>query len=299
MGFTASATLSNSNAYWLLEATILLKGVSELMFTYSVPDAPTDVNLAQVLIAVPENASAQEVDKLRQKAQMVADKARAGEDFTALAREFSDGPEKNAGGRMGLRGADRYPSLFIDATQKLDVGGVAGPIKSGAGFHVLKVVEKGKLGAPGMTVTQNHARHILLRPGKQLSEAAARERLAEFKRRVESGSADFATLAREFSQDASAKAGGDLGWSSPGQYVPEFEQVLAGLSPGGIAEPFTSRFGVHLVQLLERRDATLSPRQSRDIARNLLREKRLDEAYGPWAQEVRGRAYVDMREPPQ
>ncbi|MEO8247736.1 MAG: peptidylprolyl isomerase [Burkholderiales bacterium] len=261
--------------------------------------APTDINIAQVLIAVPEGAPAQEVEKLQQKAQMVADKARAGEDFAALAREFSDGPEKSAGGRMGLRSAERYPALFVEATAKLGVGGVAGPIKSGAGFHVLQVVEKGKIGAPGMSVTQNHARHILLRPTKQLSETAARERLADFKRRVESGSGDFAALAREFSQDGSAKDGGDLGWSSPGQYVPEFEQALAGLSPGQIAEPFASRFGLHLVQLLERRDATLSTRQSREVARNLLREKRLDEAFGPWAQEVRGRAYVDVREPPQ
>lgn len=261
--------------------------------------APAQLDLAQVLVAVPEGAPASEVARLEQRAKDVAQRARSGEDFAQLAREFSDGPEKGAGGRMGLRSTDRYPPLFVDAAQALPVGGIAGPIRSGAGFHVLKVLEKGKLGSPGMTVLQNHARHILLRPGKQLSEADARARLADFKRRIASGNADFASLAREYSQDTSAKDGGDLGWSSPGQYVPEFEQVLAGLSPGQISDPFTTRFGVHLVQLLEQREATLDPRQQRELARNVLREKKLDEAYGPWAQEVRNRAYVEMREPPQ
>ena len=261
---------------------------------------PAEIELAQVLLAVPENASAQQVAALQQKADDVARRARAGDDFSQLAREFSDGPERNAGGRMGLRATDRYPELFTDATKGLAVGSVAGPIRSGAGFHVLKVIDKGRLGTPaGMSVLQNHARHILLHPTKQFDEAAARARLADFRRRIEAGNADFATLAREYSQDSSAKEGGDLGWASPGQYVPEFEQVLAGLSPGQISEPFTTRFGVHLVQLLERREAALTPGQQRELARNVLREKKLDEAYGPWAQDVRNRAYVEMREPPQ
>jgi peptidyl-prolyl cis-trans isomerase SurA len=151
---------------------------------------------------------------------------------------------------------------------------------------------------PGATVTQNHARHILLRPGGQMSEAQARERLAQFKRRIESGQADFAQLAREFSQDASAQRGGDLGWANPGMFVPEFEEAVQRLSPGQIADPVVSRFGVHLVQLMERRVATLTEREQREIVRNVVREKKLDEAYAQWAQEVRGRAYVEFREPP-
>lgn len=261
---------------------------------------PAELELAQVLIAVPEGATAQQTAELQQRADQVATRAKAGEDFAALANEFSDGPERATGGRMGLRSADRYPELFVTATKALPAGGVAGPIRSGAGFHVLKVVDKGRLGTPaGMTVMQNHARHILLRLSKQQDEAAARARLADYRRRIESGSADFAALAREYSQDGSAKDGGDLGWSSPGQYVTEFEQTLAGLSPGQLSEPFTTQFGVHLVQLLERREASLTPRQQRELARNVIREKKLDEAYPPWAQDVRNRAFVDMREPPQ
>ena len=171
-------------------------------------------------------------------------------------------------------------------------------LRSGAGFHVLKVLEKRQGGMPGINVTQNHARHILLRPNAQLSERQALERLADFKRRIQAGQADFAQLAREYSQDSSASRGGDLGWANPGLFVPEFEQVIDGLSPGQIADPFVSRFGVHLVQLLDRRVTRLSDREQRDLARNLVREKKLDEAYAQWAQDVRNRAYIDLREPP-
>jgi peptidyl-prolyl cis-trans isomerase SurA len=263
-------------------------------------EGPLELNLGHILVAVPENASEQQVRDARAKAEQVLERARAGEDFAKLAREASDAPgAAQTGGLMGLRSSDRYPPLFLEAVQSLPQGGVSNVLRSGAGFHVLKVVDRRKGGMPGATVTQSHARHILLRPGPQLTEAAARERLAEFKRRVQAGQADFAQLAREHSQDASAQRGGDLGWSSPGMFVPEFEEALGSLSPGQIAEPLVSRFGVHLVQLLERRVATLSPREQRDVARNLLREKKLDEAYERWAQDVRGRAFVDLREPPQ
>lgn len=257
-----------------------------------------ELNLAQVLVAVPENAPAALVEELRAKALRVQGRAKAGDDFAALAREFSDAQgAATDGGAFGLRDADRYPTLFLQATERLVTGGVSEVIRSGAGFHVLKVLEKRQ--SDGMSVTQQRARHILLRPGAGQTEAAARQRLADFKRRLEAGQADFAALARDYSQDGSARQGGDLGWANPGQFVPEFEEVLASLRPGELADPFVSRFGVHLVQLVERRQASLSPREQRDVARNAVREKKLDEAYERWAQDVRGRAFVEMREPPQ
>lgn len=167
---------------------------------------PTEIQLGHVLVAVPEGASPTQVATAQARAQAVADKARAGSDFGALAREFSEAPEASAGGLMGLRPADRYPDLFVEATKTLPVGGVAGPVRSGAGFHVLKVVDKTRAGMP-TTVTQSHARHILLRTSAQLTETAAAERLADYRRRVLAGQADFAALAREHSQDASAKQG--------------------------------------------------------------------------------------------
>ena len=260
---------------------------------------PQELNLAHILVAVPENATEGQVANLRAKAQRAQERARGGADFAALAREFSDAPgAAENGGLVGLRSAERYPPLFVEAVQNLPEGGVSDVIRSGAGFHVIKLVERHRGGMPGVNVVQSHARHILLRPGKQLSEAAAVQRLADFKKRVQAGQADFAQLAREFSHDASARNGGDLGWANPGLFVPEFEQVLSSLAPGQIADPIVTRFGVHLIQLLERRQAKLTEREQREIARNLLREKKLDEAYAQWAQDVRGRAYVELRQPP-
>ena len=259
-----------------------------------------EVNLAHLLVAVPENANDAQVAALRAKALRARERARAGEDFAKLVREFSDAPGAAAnGGLVGLRTADRLPPLFVEAIQNLPEGGISDVLRSGAGFHIVKVVEKHQGGLPGIHIAQSHARHILLRPGPKLSEAAARQQLADYKKRIEAGQADFAQLARQFSEDASAPNGGDLGWANPGLFVPEFEETLNGLAPGQIAEPLVSRFGVHLVQLLERRQATLSQREQRELARNLVREKKLDEAYAQWAQEIRGRAYVEFRDPPQ
>ena len=257
-----------------------------------------ELNLAHVLVAVPENATAEQLATLQAKAQRAWERARAGEDFGALARELSDAQNRTSGGQFGLRSADRLPPLFVDATKNVRTGGIADIVRSGAGFHVLKVIEKRQAGLPSVQVVQTRVRHILLRPGPQLTESAALARLAEWRKRVEAKDADFAALAREFSQDGSAREGGDLGWANPGQFVPEFEEVVNGLAPGQIAPPVVSRFGAHLIQVLERREATLSEREQRDMARNLVREKKLDEAFNLWAQEVRGRAYVEIRQPP-
>jgi peptidyl-prolyl cis-trans isomerase SurA len=263
---------------------------------------PQLINLAQVLVAVAESATADQVAALQAKAQRVLERARAGDDFSSLAREFSDAQDRANGGQLGLRPVDRYPPLFIDATESIAEGNVSEVIRSGAGFHVLKVLEKRQTNAPGLppsTVVQSRSRHILLRPNSKLSESDALDKLRDFRRRIQIGQTDFETLARQNSQDGSAPQGGDLGWSNPGQFVPEFERVLARLSPGQISDPIISRFGVHLIQLLERRNAPLSVRDQREIVRNMLREKKLDETYEVWAQEVRGRAYVELREPPQ
>ena len=257
------------------------------------------INMAQILVAVPENASEAQVTAQQDKAQKALARARAGEDFATLVREFSDAKDKSNGGQLGLRSADRYPTLFLEATQSLAVGGVSGLVRSGAGFHILQLIERRAAGLPPMTVTQSRARHILLVPSAQLSEAAARDKLLDFRKRIQSGQADFAILARENSQDGSAAQGGDLGWANPGQFVPEFEEAMNRLAPGQISEPLISRFGVHLIQLLERRNSTLGEREQREMIRNMLREKKFAEVYAAWAQDVRGRAYVELREAPQ
>jgi len=257
------------------------------------------VNMAHLLVAVPEGASEQTLASLQDKALGALQRARAGEDFAALARELSDAADRANGGQFGLRSADRYPPLFLEATRSLAVGEVTGPVRSGAGFHVIKLLERRQPGLPPTTVTQSRARHILLVPSTQLSEAQARDKLNDFRRRIQAGQSDFPTLARQNSQDGSAAQGGDLGWANPGQFVPEFEQVMDRLAPGQISEPLISRFGVHLIQLVERRSATLSAREQREMVRNMLREKKFNEVYASWAQDVRARAYVELREAPQ
>jgi peptidyl-prolyl cis-trans isomerase SurA len=259
---------------------------------------PAQLNLGMILIAVPENSTEQAIQALSARATDVARRARGGENFAELAKTFSQTADRGAnGGDMGLRPADRYPDLFIEATSSLNAGEVAAPVRSAAGFHILKVIERRQ--ANTLLVMQTRARHILLRPSAQMSQAQAVDRLTEVRQAVLSGKADFAAMAREMSQDGSAQQGGDLGWANPGMFVPEFEQVMNGLRPGQVAAPLVSRFGVHLIEVTDRRSAPMSDQEQRAMARNALREKKLDEAYATWLEDIRSRAYIEMREPPQ
>jgi peptidyl-prolyl cis-trans isomerase SurA len=245
---------------------------------------------------VPDDASGAQVATLQARAEALLARIRAGEDFNNLARAASDAPDRSNGGQLGLRTADRYPSLFLDATQALALGEVSGLVRSGAGFHLLKVMERQDTNLPPAAVTQTRSRHILLRLGPQLNEAAARTRLLGYRAQILAGQADFAALARQHSQDSSAAQGGDLGWTGPGMFVPEFEQFMSRLAPGQVGEPLVSRFGVHLIEVLERRRVETSQREQREAVRGLLRDKKLDEAYLLWAQDQRSRAYVELRE---
>ncbi len=258
--------------------------------------ATRQISLAQILVAVPDGASDAQVATLQARAEALLSRVRAGEDFNNLARAASDAPDRSNGGQLGLRTADRYPTLFVDATRALAVGEVSALVRSGAGFHLLKVMERQDANLPPTAVTQTRSRHILLRPSAQLSEAAARDRLLAYRAQIQAGQADFAALARQHSQDGSAAQGGDLGWTSPGMFVPEFEQLMNRLAPGQVGEPLVSRFGVHLIEVLERRRVDTSQREQREAVRGLLREKKLDEAYLLWAQDQRSRAYVELRE---
>ncbi len=263
------------------------------------PAGPPEINVAMILIAVPENSTPADVQALEAKAQDIARRARAGEDFAQLAKTYSQAFDKGAkGGEMGLRPADRYPDLFVEAVRPLGLQSIAGPVRSGAGFHILKLLDRRQTSAV-MTAVQTHPRHILLRPGPQLSREQAVNRLQDVRRQIAAGQTSFARAAQALSQDGSAAQGGDLGWVNPGQFVPEFEEVMNRLQPGQISDPLVSRFGVHIVEVLERRQVAVPEKEQRELARASLREKRLDEAYERWVEDVRGRAYVELREPPQ
>jgi len=258
-------------------------------------DAP--VNLAQILISVPSGASEAVVAERRRLAEAALARVRAGEPFEAVARQVSEDAQREQGGEIGARPASRLPDLFVEATRALKPGEVTPAlVRSGAAFHILKVLSRGDVGPA--QVTQTRARHILLRMSSRLTAEAAQARLAGYRRQIESGARTFEDMAREFSEDGSAAQGGDLGWASPGTMVPEFEEAMNALPVGGLSQPVVSRFGVHLIQVMQRRDVAVDPRQLREQARNALREQRFDDAYAEWARDLRGRAYVEMREPP-
>ncbi len=259
--------------------------------------AVSELNIAQILVSVPEGASEAVVAAKRARVAEAQARLKGGEPFELVAKAFSEDSNKDRGGEIGARPAERLPDLFVETVKTMAVGAVtAEPVRSGAGFHVLKLLSRSD--STVMTMTQTRARHILLRPSPRLSADAAQRRLGEFRDQVLTGKRSFDDLAREFSEDGSAPNGGDLGWATPGSFVPEFEEAMNRLGPGGLSGPVTSRFGVHLIQVVERRSVPVDPRQVREQARNALREQKFEEAYTEWVAELRQRAYIEMREPP-
>ena len=257
----------------------------------------TQYNIAQILGTVPEGATDAVVAERRAKADAALARVQGGEAFAQVARQVSEDSNRGAGGEIGMRPADRLPDPFVEAVRPLEPGAVSPTVlRSGAGFHVLKLVDRRDAG--GLTIVQTRARHVLLRASPQVSQEAALKRLAEMKRQIEAGTLTFEQAARDNSEDSSAAQGGDLGWASPGMFVPEFEQAMNPLPIGGMATPFVSRFGAHLLQVVDRRNATIELKQQREQARNVLREQRFEPAYAEWARDLRARAYIEMREPP-
>jgi peptidyl-prolyl cis-trans isomerase SurA len=256
-----------------------------------------EYNIAQILVTVPDGASAADTARRRERAEGALKRVQAGEAFEAVARELSEDGNRATGGVIGMRTAERLPDVFVAAVRSLKPGDVTPELlRTGAGFHLLKLVEKRE--GEAFRMQQTRARHILLRPSAQLSAEAAQKRLAGFKQQIEGGKANFDQLARENSEDGSASLGGDLGWAGAGTFVPEFEETMNRLAINGISDPVVSRFGVHLIQVTDRRAVSLDIKQQREQARNVLREQKFDDAYTEWLRELRARAYVEMREAP-
>ena len=257
-----------------------------------------ELQVAQILLAVPEGATAEQIERQRLRGEELIRQIQRGNDFGRLAAAFSDAPEAMSGGSLGWRPPDRLPQLFVDAVAKLNPGQVAPLLRSPAGFHVVKLVDRRSAGTSAIStapVTQTHARHILIRPNEIVTEDEAMRRLRDIKRRVETGTGDFAELARQYSVDGSAGRGGDLGWIYPGDTVPEFERAMNALAPGQVSEPVRTPFGIHLIQVLERRTDAASPDRVRQVARQALRERRIEENYQDWLRQLRDRTYVEYK----
>ncbi|SAH92500.1 peptidyl-prolyl cis-trans isomerase [Bordetella ansorpii] len=280
---------------------------------------PVSLTLAQILVRVPEGSSPEAIAALRKKAEDLLARARKGDDFASLAAAGSDGPEALQGGQMGSRPLDGWPDLFIRAVGNLPAGQVSDLVQSGNGFHILKVVARSGGGAapqggqqpatqPGgqfaaptqanqgpVRVTQTHARHILIKTSAVMTDQQARERLEQVRQRIASGSTTFEAMARQYSQDATAPQGGDLGWTNPGEMVPTFEAAMNALQPNEISQPVQSPFGWHLIQVLERREQDVTDEMQRMQARQILFERRAAPAFEDWLENLRGQAYIDNR----
>jgi peptidyl-prolyl cis-trans isomerase SurA len=259
--------------------------------------AEPEYNIAQILVSLPDKADEATVARQRAKAEAALKRVRSRENFAVVARSESDDSNRDTGGEIGLRAASRLPDAFVEAVRKLRVGEIAPAVlQTGAGFHVLKLIEKRE--ANDIVITQTRARHILMRPSSQSNEQAVQRQLLEMKRQIENGSRRFEDLAKQNSVDDSAEQGGDLGFAPPGAYVPEFEVAMNALRPGAVSSPVVTRFGIHLIQVMERKDVQVDPKQFREQAKNALREQRFEKAYSDWITELRTRAYVEKREAP-
>jgi peptidyl-prolyl cis-trans isomerase SurA len=252
-----------------------------------------EFNLSHVLVRVPEQASPEQLQERRARAEQALAQIKGGADFRQVAASFSDAPDAVQGGVMGWRELAQLPTIFAEAVKGLKPGEVGGVLRSPNGFHIVRVNERRGQDAP-MIVSQTHARHILIKTTELVSENDAKDRLVKLKERLDN-SADFAELARLQSEDGSASRGGDLGWLSPGDTVPEFEKAMDGLKPGQIGEPTRSPFGWHLIQVLERRNQDMSQQQQRLRARQALRAQKADDAYQEWVRQLRDKAFVEYR----
>jgi peptidyl-prolyl cis-trans isomerase SurA len=230
------------------------------------------------------------------RAQAALDQVRRGENFAKVAASYSDAPDGLSGGVMSPRPLDRLPALYADVVKKLKPGEVSDILRSPAGFHIVKLISKKVEGGvqAAATVKQTRARHILIKVNELVSEAEAKRKLVNLKERLDNGG-DFAELARLHSNDLSAAKGGELGWLYQGDTVPEFEAAMDALKINQVSDPVQSPFGFHLIQVQERRTENANDERQRLAARQVLRERKADEAYQDWVRQIRDRAYVEFR----
>ena len=260
-----------------------------------------EMNLAQILVSVPENASPEQIAARRARAEEVARQLRTGADFSKMAATYSDAPDALKGGDIGWRDPDRLPPIFATELRKLQPGQVTSIIKTNVGFHILRMADKRSLAdaaaADKNVVQQTRVSHILMKPTPTMTAAEVKRKLLELKEKVANQAATFEDLARQYSQEpASAAKGGDLGWLAPGDAGPEFDQALTSLKPGEMSDVIESPFGFHVLRVIERKSEDQSQQKERNLARQILRERKTQEAMEDWMRQVRDRAYVEFRD---
>ncbi|MBP7467565.1 MAG: peptidylprolyl isomerase [Thauera sp.] len=251
--------------------------------------------VAHILLRTPEGATPQQIEAVARRAEQVMTRLRSGEDFARVAAEVSDAPDGLSGGALGWRPLDRLPGLFADAVRRMQPGETSPILRSAAGLHIVRLVERRGGGAEAVQqLEQTRARHILIKTSEVLSDTDAEARLRAIRERVVNG-ADFGELAKASSADLSAAKGGDLGWLNPGDTVPEFERAMNALQAGEVSPPVRSPFGWHLIQVMERRVQDVTDERKRSAARQALRERKAEQAYEDWVRQLRDSTYVDYR----
>ncbi|AJC67704.1 MULTISPECIES: peptidylprolyl isomerase SurA [Dickeya] len=253
-----------------------------------------EVNLSQILIPLPENPTQDQVDKAENLANRLVKEASQGADFGKLAITYSADPQALKGGQMGWGRPQELPSLFAERLANPQKGQIIGPIRSGVGFHILRINDT-RGGSQAVSVTEVHARHILLTTSVVMNDAQAKAKLEEVASQIRSGKLSFATAAKQLSQDpGSANQGGDLGWASPEMYDPAFRDALMDLKKGEISAPVHSSFGWHLIQLLDTRQVDKTDVAQKDRAYRMLFNRKFAEEAQTWMQEKRASAYVKI-----
>ena len=258
-------------------------------------EASTDqeFRLAHILVLVPEQATSAQIDARRKRALLALSELRKGSEFAQISAQYSDAPDALQGGNLGWRPSGRLPAIFLEALSALKAGEITDILRSANGFHIVKLLDKrGRNDQP--TIQQTRARHILIKQKEGVSDDDARERLGRLRERIVGG-ADFAELAKVHSDDPSSTKGGELGWLSPGDTVPEFERTMNQLRDNEISAPIQSQFGWHLLQVQERRTEGVSEERRRAAARNVIRLRKTDEAVDDWLRQARDRAFVELK----
>ena len=251
-----------------------------------------EFEISHILIRTPEESAPEDLQKLRSKAEQALKQLQDGTDFGQVSASFSDAPNALEGGSLGWKTATQIPVLFLDALKPMQVGQLTPILRSPNGFHILKMTNR-RGGSSVLMIEQTHVRHILIKLSEVVSEADGKHRMDTIKERLDNGK-DFAEMARQYSEDASAANGGDLGWINPGDTVPQFEKAMNVLKPGEISEPIQSPFGWHIIQVLERRKQDMTKEAARLKARQEIRMRKSEEAYQDWVRELRDRAYVEI-----
>lgn len=253
-----------------------------------------EYDLSQILVAVSPNATPEQVEAAEKKVNEVAARIRAGEDFARLAVEYSDGQQALEGGALGWKKGDELPTLFADVVPGLAKGQVSEPIRSGSGFHLVKLNDQ--RGGEPIIEQQVHVRHILITPNEVLDDTSAEEKIKAIRARIVAGEDDFAAVARAVSDDPGSKnEGGDLGWTGPGSYAPEFQKLADTLPEGQLSEPFRTRFGWHILEVLGRRTQDTTEEVQRNQAALAIRNSKLGEETELWMRRLRDQAFVETR----